>query len=143
VTDFAWVESPSWTGRLAIERRPACRSLPFARWSSGWSQTAFNRYSKAVSQHNESDQPATCPDTHYAAGVVRTYFFDDLMAKLKMVPIIFAASPAWSAAIGILGRFPPPENGTSEDRAAPSSSTNASGTPALSERNQKGNLAAA
>ena len=38
--------------------------------------------------------PATCPESDYAVGVVRTYFSDDLMAKQKMVPIIFAASPA-------------------------------------------------
>lgn len=52
--------------------------------------------------------------------VARTYFIADLIAKQKMVSITFVASPDWSAAILILGRFPPPENGTTEDSAAPS-----------------------
>jgi hypothetical protein len=39
-----------------------------------------------------------------------------------------------SAEIGILGRFPPPENGATEDSEAPNSLMNASDTPALSEK---------
>ena len=60
--------------------------------------------------------------------------FEALAAKLNMVSIVRTESSELSAAIVILGRFPPPENGAIEDNEAPNSLTKSSDTPALSEK---------
>jgi hypothetical protein len=62
------------------------------------------------------------------------HFFEALAAKPNMVSITRAESSELSAAIGMLGRFPPPNSGTSEDKDAPRSLTKISDAPALSEK---------
>jgi hypothetical protein len=54
-----------------------------------------------------------------------------LAAKLNMVSIMRVESPELRAEIGMLGRFPFPENEATDDSDAPNSLMNASGTPAL------------
>src|ERR1017187_7811461 len=64
------------------------------------------------------------------------YFCAALAAKLNMVSMMRLESPELSAEIGILGRFPPPESGATEDSDAPKSLMNPSDTPALSEKSK-------